>query len=173
MIRLLTESKKYIVTFANPDTNCFILEFHNIILFEAFRRWLLKAAVAKIYETYKIFKDILESGESLGSKIGFNSDCPVSSKAPFSALLDKSHKRFIKRKVNLDPKVIMSEQVLLEFFQGGYPLSYNSNSQFCRKYYMCGSPDKDSKQQSKAIIVIDVVYFHIVLWQYNMPEIRS
>lgn len=155
MIRLLSESKKYVAAFATADNNCFVLEFHMVIMFEAFRRWLLKAVTAKIYESYKLMKDMLSEGEAVQEKYGLPQECPIQSSSPISAMLQKSHKKFIKRKINLQPKVILSDQVLLEFFQEGYPLNYNSNTFFCRKYYLCTSPDKESKQ-SRAIIVIDV-----------------
>lgn len=152
---MLTESKKYIGGFATPEFNCFILEFHMVTMMEAFRRWLIKAAISKLYDIYRGFKDILCEGESVAEKLQFLKKFQITSTSQISAILDKSHKRFIKKKINLAPKIIMSDYVLLEFFHEGYPLSYNSNSFFCRKYYMCTSPDKESKQ-SKAIIVIDV-----------------
>lgn len=155
MIRGMAETPKLVASFANLETNCFVQEFHMLVLFEAFRRWLLKTVVSVVYQSFNEFQDFARQFEDLFKKLEINFRPAFSSEDPLSSMIDKSYKRFIKKKINLQQKFIISDQVLLEFFQEGYPITYNSSTFLCKKYYLCTVNDKESKK-SPVIMVIDV-----------------
>lgn len=159
MIRGLSESPKYVASFATLESNCFVLEFHMVVLFEAFRRWLVKAIIARVYQHFQAFKEVAKLCEDFAKKQGLSKCLDFSSNDPISSMIDKTYKRFIKKKINLQPKFIISDQVLLEFFQEGYPINYNSSTFFCKKHYLCVGQDKDIKNLP-VIMVIDVGFAH-------------
>lgn len=171
MIRALSESPKYVANFGTLETNCFVLEFHMVVLFEAFRRWLLKSVISIVYQNIKDFRDHTRQFEDIFKKLDHNFKPDFSSDDPISSLINKSYKRFIKKKVNLQPKYIISDQVLLEFFQEGYPINYNSSTFFCKKHYLCTAQSKESKN-SQVIMVIDVDLAHPVYRKPHLPQIR-
>lgn len=155
MIRDLTESPKNITKFATYDSNCFVLEFYLLILLEAFRRSLVTNVFSHVYGIHKEFLEKLSTGEEFLESLGISNTFKINSSYSLAKVIDRSHKSFIKKKINLDPKVILTSEALLEFFVEGYPLTYNSNSFFCSKYYKCQGHDKDFKEP--CIIIVDCI----------------
>ena len=158
MIRDLTESPKNINKFATYDTNCFFLEFHMIVMLCAFIRTIVTSSFPNIYAIHKELMDKLSTGEDFLGQLKIENKCTFKKDLSLAKLLEKHHRRFIKTKINLDQKVILTSEAILEFFVEGYPINYNSNSFFCSKYYRCVANQKDCKDE--CIIVIDVRAAH-------------
>lgn len=165
MYRDLAESPKNITKFTSYDSNCFILEFHMLIVLERFRRHLVTDIFSSLYGMQQQLGDKLVTGEEFAASMNFAKQCSYKSDFSIAKMVENHHKKFIKKKINLDPKVILTSQALLEFFVEGYLLYYNSNSFFCSKYYRCAVNEKDCKDQ--CIIVIDCIG-NIVCLKYDL-----
>lgn len=165
MLRDLTESQKNMVKFTTYETNCFILEFHLIVVLEAFRRDLVKRVFSPIYGAHKELVEKLSNAEEILTTLQIENKCPIKSDFSLAKTLENHHRRFIKKKINLDSKIILTSEALLEFFVESYSMNYHSNSFFCSKYYRCMGQDKDFKEQ--CVIVVDCIG-NLVCVKYDM-----
>lgn len=159
LIRNLVKTTKNTSEFVILENNCFTLEFHLLIMFEFFRRWLLRNIVSSIYIIHESFQRGLEKGDGILEDLRPNLNSITSNQSfGIPSLLEQNHKRFIKKKINLLPKIILTDESLYEFFYECYHLHYNSSSFYCRYHIKCKSISKEHGK-CEVILAIDVITF--------------
>jgi hypothetical protein len=107
--------------FSSDDNNPSLLEYLMVTNFECLRRFALDIAVPKLFDIHKRFQERISCGAKLVKH--FYKEYPAvfgsfdQLNFRLSSLIEPNLKRYIKTKIDLEPKIILKDDDLREFFE--------------------------------------------------------
>ena len=120
--------------------NPFILEFDMLLLYQRLYRFLIKSIVPKLFDVHAHITKTLQQGVEVVNKLTQRSGIEILSKDlqfSLSSMLDKNLRRFVKRKICLESKLILVDEDLREFFEECYELKYPLETFMCKHSLPC------------------------------------
>ena len=111
-----------------------------LLLFERLYRFLVKSVVPKLFDVHAHISELLKQGVETVNKLSQTTGVVMEKKDvlfSLSSMLDKNLRRFVKRKICLDSKLILADVDLKEFFEECYDLKYPLDSYMCRLSLPC------------------------------------
>jgi hypothetical protein len=139
----------------NDEVNCQVLELNLLLSFENIRRDLFNRVLPFLFQVVEELKLRLDSGQKIvdGLKLGAKLKVDLSAgQVRLAALIEPQMKRFIKKKIGMESKIIMKDDDLEDFFRDFYPFKYCEVSYLCRAFLEC----IEERRNKKCLLMIDV-----------------
>ncbi len=141
----------------NEEVNVQLLEMNLLLTFESVRSELFYRVLPFLFKVTEELKQRLDSCQKFieGLKLGSKADV-TSGAVRLAALIEPQIKRFIKKKIGMENKVIMKDDDLEDFIRDFYPFKYCEVSYLCRAFLEC----IEEKRNKKFLLMIDVASAH-------------
>ena len=155
----------------SDEANLQVLEMNLLLAFENIRRDIFYRVLPCLFQVADDLKQRLGSGQKiieslkLGPSLKF--DLMIAS-VRLAALIEPQIKRFIKKKIGMENKIIMKDEDLEDFFRDFYPFKYCEVSYLCRAFLEC----LEERYNKKYLLMIDVVAADPVRRQPHLPAPR-
>ena len=150
------------IQFSSSEGNPSLLEFLMLITFETFRKFTLEVAVPKIFDLHKRFQGRIGHGAKLAEHFYSSYPSVFGTLEPLnfrlSTLIEPTLKRYIKTKIGLEPKIILKDEDLREFFDEKFEFKYPDTNPFWVSFLNVFFENTRTKELTPFLLTLDVPY---------------